>query len=76
MTSDSLQLERSAAPTEVDEPKYAHYGEQASVTEGYIMGTPVLALCGELFIPSRDPLKFPMCPICKNIAEALFLSKG
>jgi hypothetical protein len=65
------------APEEVDageEKRYAHYAEKTSVTEGYVLGTPVLAICGKLFIPSRDPKKFPLCPICKKISEALFLS--
>jgi|TARA_B110000503_G_C7068559_1_gene379875 hypothetical protein len=53
--------------------KLAHYAEAASVTEGYVMGTPVMALCGKLFVPSRDPNNYPMCPICKKIVEALFL---
>jgi hypothetical protein len=64
--SDTLEAEEST-------PKFAHYAEAASVTEGYIMGRPVMAICGKLFVPSRDPNKFPICPICKNIAEALFL---
>jgi hypothetical protein len=59
--------------TENGTPKYAHYAESASVTEGYVMGKAVLAVCGKLFIPSRDPKKFPVCPICKEIVEALFL---
>jgi hypothetical protein len=29
-----------------DEP-LAHYAEAAKVTEGYVMGTPVVALCGD-----------------------------
>jgi hypothetical protein len=52
---------------------FAHYAESSEVTEGYIMGTPVIALCGKIFVPSRDPLKLRVCPICKQIAEALFL---
>ena len=55
--------------------KFAHYAEKVSVTEGYVLGTPVLAVCGKLFIPSRDPKKFPLCPICKKISEALFFSE-
>jgi hypothetical protein len=58
-----------------DEPKHSHYAEATSVTEGYVLGTPVMAVCGKLFIPSRDPKKFPICPICKEIAEALFLAE-
>ena len=53
------------APEEVDageEKRYAHYAEKTSVTEGYVLGTPVLAVCGKLFIPSRDPKKVPTLP--------------
>lgn len=53
---------------------FAHYAESAKVTEGYIMGTPVMALCGKVFIPSKDPLKLRVCPICKKLVEALFLN--
>lgn len=59
--------------TESGDPRYAHYADSVSVTEGYITGKSVLAVCGKLFVPSRDPKKFPVCPICKEIVEALFL---
>ncbi len=68
-TSEAVELDNSG------ENKFAHYAEKVSVTEGYVLGTPVLAVCGELFIPSRDPKKFPLCPICKKISEALFFSE-
>jgi hypothetical protein len=50
----------------------AHYAEAASVTEGYIMGTPVQALCGKIFIPSKNPERLKLCPICKEIADSVF----
>ena len=53
--------------------EFAHYAEAASVTEGYVMGTPVQALCGKVFIPSKNPERLKVCPICKEIVEALFL---
>ena len=56
-----------------DEERFAHYAESASVTEGYIMGTPVIALCGKVFVPFRNPEKLRVCSICKEIVEALFL---
>lgn len=56
-----------------DSNEFAHYAEAASVTEGYIMGTPVQALCGKVFIPSKNPERLKVCPICKEIVEALFL---
>jgi hypothetical protein len=66
------------APTEQksdleDENRFAHYAEKVSITEGYVLGSPIVAICGKIFVPSRDPKKFPLCPICKELAEALFL---
>jgi hypothetical protein len=57
------------------EEYFAHYADAAKVTEGYIMGTPVIALCGKVFIPSRNPEKLRICPICKEIADGLFLDR-
>jgi hypothetical protein len=68
-TIETIELESE------DINRFAHYAEKVSVTEGYVLGTPVLAVCGKLFIPSRDPKKFPLCPICKKISEALFFSE-
>jgi hypothetical protein len=52
---------------------FAHYAEAAKITEAYVMGTPIEAICGKIFVPHRDPEKFPVCPECREIAEALFL---
>jgi len=49
--------------------QFAHYANAAKVTEGYVMGTEVRALCGKVFIPSRDPEKLPICSECKEIKE-------
>ena len=35
------------------------------------MGTPVVALCGKVWVPSRDPEKYPVCPECKEAWEGL-----
>lgn len=56
-----------------DTNEVAHYAEAASVTEGYVMGTPVQALCGKVFIPSKNPERLKLCKTCKEIVEALFL---
>jgi hypothetical protein len=72
MSSTDL-LERPDTTDSDDSEDFAHYAEAAKVTEGYVMGTPVIALCGLEFIPSRDPLKLRVCPICKQIVDALYL---
>ncbi len=40
-----------------------------SVVEGIVNGTPVKALCGKVWVPGRDPKRYPVCPTCKEIAE-------
>ena len=42
-----------------------------SVVEGMVNGTPVKALCGKVWVPGRDPRKYPMCGTCKEIAEGM-----
>jgi hypothetical protein len=41
-----------------------------SVVEGMVNGTAVKALCGKVWVPGRDPKKYPLCPTCKDIAES------
>jgi hypothetical protein len=36
-----------------------------------VMGTPVVALCGKVWVPSRDPERFPVCPECREIWEGM-----
>jgi len=68
-------LEKPVEQETSGEEKFAHYADSTEVTEGYIMGTPVIALCGKIFIPSRDPKKYRVCPICQEIADGLFLDR-
>lgn len=72
----SLMEDTKAVDADTGEPKFAHYANSASVTEGYIMGRPVRAICGKIFVPSRDPKKLPVCPVCLELASALFLDVG
>jgi len=75
MSSVIEETELETTDADTGEPKFAHYADSVSVTEGYIMGKYVMAICGKLFIPSRDPLKFPICPSCKEIYESLLLEE-
>ena len=42
-----------------------------SVVGGIINSTPVKALCGKVWVPGRDPKKYPLCPTCKEIAQSM-----
>ena len=54
-----------------DEERYAHYVRKERITESAIMGQPVVALCGKVWTPSRNPDRFPICPTCKAIYEEM-----
>lgn len=49
-----------------EEPSVAHIVPKDDITNAYINGVPVLALCGMRFIPTRDPNKFPLCQSCEE----------
>jgi hypothetical protein len=54
---------------EGDHDRFAHYVEKGKLTEALVVGTPVIALCGKVWVPSRDPERFPICPECKRLFE-------
>ncbi|MFC4053335.1 DUF3039 domain-containing protein [Actinomadura syzygii] len=54
-----------------DHERFAHYVKKAKITESAVAGTPVIALCGKVWVPNRDPKKFPVCPECKEIYESM-----
>ena len=62
--------------TQPGEPAAAHIvktdpGENAAakVLEARIYGTPLEALCGHVWVPSRDPKQLPLCEECKALYE-------
>lgn len=54
-----------------DHERFSHYVPKDRLTAAMVEGTPVRALCGKLWVPSRDPQRFPMCPECRRIWEGL-----
>ncbi len=73
-TSTSV-LEREEVVTQEQEPgdheRFSHYVRKEKILESAMSGDPVTALCGKIWIPGRDPEKFPVCPTCKEIYEGL-----
>jgi hypothetical protein len=56
-------------PDHGDHERFAHYADRDKITEATVLGTPVVALCGKVWVPSRDPKKYPVCPECKRLYE-------
>jgi len=44
---------------------------KSKVVESAVTGKPIRALCGKIWVPNRDPSKFPICPDCKKIHDGL-----
>ncbi len=63
------RLEENLEPG--DHERYSHYVRKEKIVESAVMGSPVIALCGKVWVPGRDPQKFPVCPTCKEIYEGL-----
>src|SRR4029078_2815698 len=63
--------ERTVPTDEGDHERFSHFVDKHKLTEAMVMGTPVVALCGKVWVPSRAPEKFPVCPECKEVWESL-----
>ncbi len=68
-------LEREQVEEKTQEPgdheRFSHYVRKEKILESALSGDPVTALCGKIWVPGRDPKKFPVCPICQEIYEGL-----
>ena len=75
LTRPSTTIEQQTDETEqTEDGPVAHIvktkpGESATakVLEARVEGTPIEALCGHVWVPSRDPKQLPVCQRCKDI---------
>ena len=49
----------------------AHYVRKDKIAAAAASGRPVVALCGKVWRPQRDPSAYPVCPTCKSIYEQM-----
>ena len=68
---DTSLDERTRTTDDGDHERLSHYVPKDKLMEGMINGTPVVALCGKVWVPSRNPERYPVCPECKEIWESL-----
>jgi hypothetical protein len=68
--TETRHEERTVPTDEGDHERFSHYVDKDKLTEAMVMGTPVVALCGKVWVPSRAPEKFPVCPECKEVWES------
>ncbi|WP_375002885.1 DUF3039 domain-containing protein [Aeromicrobium sp. CTD01-1L150] len=63
-------------PEDGDHERFSHYVPKDTLTEAMVNGTPCIALCGKVWVPSRDPQRYPVCPECKDIWEGMSKDEG
>lgn len=66
-----LEREELHSTDDGDADRFAHYVEKRKIEAAAATGRPVVALCGKVWTPGRDPNKYPVCPTCKEIYEGL-----
>lgn len=73
-----MALTGSAALTESDvrafmsqgeHDVFAHYVTKEDALAAAVEGQPIMALCGKIWVPYRNPEKYPVCPTCSELAE-------
>ncbi|HEX6056921.1 MAG TPA: DUF3039 domain-containing protein [Intrasporangium sp.] len=74
-STGTTTIEREEVREELHEPgdheRFSHYVRKEKILESALSGEPVVALCGKVWVPGRDPQKFPVCPVCKEIHDGL-----
>jgi hypothetical protein len=65
MAESDLLEQTTPAPTK--EPEVAHYARSEDIMRASVTGEPIQALCGALFVPTRDPSRFPVCEPCQRV---------
>ena len=62
----------TAEETSDDRPEVFHYVQKDKIAESAVMGTHVVALCGQVFPVTKSAKPgSPVCPDCKEIFESL-----
>lgn len=63
-TSEALDADLDE---DTDDNRMAHYVKRDDVLRSAVDGVPATALCGKKWFPGRDPDKYPLCPVCKEL---------
>lgn len=71
LTSLDTDTEVSTTTNDGDHDRFAHYVRKEKIVESAVTGKPVIALCGKVWVPGRDPDKYPVCPDCLKIYNSI-----
>ena len=66
-----LEREELQSTDDGDADRFAHYVRKDKIAAAAATGRPVVALCGKVWTPGRDPSAYPVCPTCRSIYEQM-----
>ena len=69
--SQTVLDERTQQFEDGDQDRFSHYVPKDKLMAAMVNGTPVVALCGKVWVPTKNPEKFPVCPECKEIRQSM-----
>lgn len=67
-TIEDIQIDISQ---DDEQDTFAHYADRDDVMEAFVYGVAVMALCGKIWIPTRDGSGHKICQTCKEIYSQL-----
>ena len=70
-TTPETKPEAHISEGDGDHDRFAHYVAKADIVRSNVEGVPVVALCGKKWIPNRNPDRYPVCPVCKELMARL-----
>ena len=69
--SQTVTQERTELFEDGDQDRFSHYVPKEKLVAAMVNGTPVVALCGKVWVPTKNPEKFPVCPEGKEIWQSM-----
>lgn len=54
-----------------DGDRFAHFVRRDRASKSMGTGQPVVALCGKVWVPTRDAKKYPVCPRCQELHKEM-----
>jgi len=52
-----------------DHDRFAHFARRADIVKSAVTGRPIVALCGKVWVPGRNPDRYPVCSTCREIYQ-------
>ena len=68
--SQTVLDERTELFEDGDQDRFSHYVPKDKLMAAMVNGTPVVAHCGKVWVPTQNPEKYTVCPDFNEILES------